>query len=142
MRVAVIGGNGQLGRDVASAFASDGHTVTNFTHQDIEISTLESVRTSLAAVRPELVVNTAAFHHVEKCEAEPGLAFAINGIGARNLALVTAETGATLLHVSTDYVFDGQKCAPYVEADLPAPLNAYGNTKLSGEFFIRAMNTR
>jgi len=142
MRVAVIGGNGQLGREVASAFAHEGHAVTNFTHQDVEIYALESVRTSLAAIRPEVVVNTAAFHHVEKCEAEPGLAFAINGIGARNLALVTAETDAKLLHISTDYVFDGQKGTPYVEEDVPAPLNVYGNTKLSGEFFVRSVNPR
>lgn len=142
MRVAVIGGNGQLGRDVASAFAAEGDAVTNFTHQDIEVSALESVRTSLAAVQPDVVVNTAAFHHVEKCEAEPGLAFAINGMGARNLALVTAETGATLLHISTDYVFDGKKGTPYVEEDLPAPLNVYGNTKLAGEFFVRSTNPR
>jgi dTDP-4-dehydrorhamnose reductase len=142
MRVAVIGGNGQLGRDVTSAFAAEGHAVTTLTHQDVEISSLESVRTSFGALRPEVVVNTAAFHHVEKCEAEPGLAFAINGTGARNVALVTAETGATLLHVSTDYVFDGQKSKPYLEEDLPAPLNVYGNTKLSGEFFVRSTNPR
>jgi len=142
MRVAVIGGNGQLGRDVTSAFAAEGHAATTLTHQDVEISSLESVRTSFGALRPEVVVNTAAFHHVEKCEAEPGLAFAINGTGARNVALVTAETGATLLHVSTDYVFDGQKGKPYLEEDLPAPLNVYGNTKLSGEFFVRSTNPR
>jgi len=142
MRVAVIGGNGQLGRDVTSAFAAEGHAVTTLTHQDVEISSLESVRTSFAALRPEVVINTAAFHHVEKCEAEPGLAFAINGAGARNIALVTAESGATLLPISTDYVFDGQKGAPYLEEDLPMPLNVYGNTKLSGEFFVRSTNPR
>src|SRR5262249_17368720 len=115
MKVAVIGGNGQLGRDVASAFSAEGHTVTTLAHEDIEVSSLESVRTALSATHPEIVVNTAAFHHVEKCEAEPGLAFAINGSGARNLAQVTQETGATLLHISTDYVFDGQKNTPYTE---------------------------
>jgi dTDP-4-dehydrorhamnose reductase len=142
MKVAVIGGNGQLGRDVISAFAAEGHAVANFTHQDVEVSSLESVRTALGAMRPEVVVNTAAFHHVEKCEAEPGLAFAINGLGARNLAQVTEEAGATLLHISTDYVFDGRKRSPYTEEDAPAPLNMYGNTKLSGEFFVRSTNPR
>ncbi len=137
-----MGGNGQLGRDVSSAFAAAGHAITSLTHEDVEISSLDSVRTSLGASRPELVVNTAAFHNVDKCEAEPGLAFAINGIGARNLAQVTEETGATLMHVSTDYVFDGKKGAPYVEGDVPAPLNVYGNTKLSGEFFVRSTNPR
>jgi dTDP-4-dehydrorhamnose reductase len=142
MNVAVIGGNGQLGRDVASAFAAEGHAVTSLTHQDVEVSSLESVRRSLGDLRAEIVVNAAAFHHVEKCEAEPGLAFAVNGIGARNLAQATQETGSTLFHISTDYVFDGLKNAPYTEEDLPAPLNVYGNTKLSGEFFVRATNPR
>ncbi len=137
-----MGGNGQLGQDVSSAFAAAGHTITSLTHEDVEISSLDSVRTALVASQPELVVNTAAFHNVDKCEAEPGLAFAINGIGARNLAQVTEETGATLMHVSTDYVFDGKKGAPYVEEDVPAPLNVYGNTKLSGEFFVRSTNPR
>jgi dTDP-4-dehydrorhamnose reductase len=142
MKVAIIGGNGQLGRDVAAAFSAEGCAVTTFTHEDVEISSLESVRTSLGSLRPEVVVNTAAFHNVDKCEAEPGLAFAINGTGARNLAQVTEETGATILHVSTDYVFNGHKRSPYVEEDLPAPLNVYGNTKLSGEFFVRSINPR
>lgn len=142
MKVAVIGGNGQLGRDVSAAFSAEGYTVTSLTHEDLEISSLESVRTALGSLHPEIVVNTAAYHNVDKCEAEPALAFAINGLGARNLAQVTAETGATLLHVSTDYVFDGKKNTPYVEDDMPAPLNVYGNTKLSGEFFVRSTNPR
>jgi dTDP-4-dehydrorhamnose reductase len=142
MRVAVIGGNGQLGRDVASAFAAENHSVTSLTHDDIEVSSLESVMGALEALRPEIVVNTAAFHHVEKCEAEPALAFAVNGLGARNVAQATQEAGSTLLHISTDYVFDGRKNAPYTEDDAPLPLNVYGNTKLSGEYFVRSTNPR
>ena len=142
MKVAIIGGNGQLGQDVSSAFSDEGHAVTSLTHQDVEVSSLASVRESLDALRPELVVNTSAFHHVEKCEADPAHAFAINGIGARNLAQITQEMGATLMHISTDYVFDGRKNAPYTEDDSPAPLNAYGNTKLSGELFVRSINPR
>ncbi len=142
MKVVVIGGNGQLGHDVTRAFAEEGHAVTSLTHQDLEVSSLESVRESLNELKPELVVNTSAFHHVEKCEAEPALAFAVNAIGARNVAHVTKEAGATLLHISTDYVFDGRKNSPYVEEDMPVPLNVYGNTKLSGEFFVRCTNPR
>ncbi|MGB8129556.1 MAG: dTDP-4-dehydrorhamnose reductase [Candidatus Angelobacter sp.] len=142
MKVAIIGGNGQLGRDVSSAFSDEGHAVASLTHQDVEVSSLASVRESLEALRPELVVNTSAFHHVEKCEADPAQAFAINGIGARNLAQITQEMGASLMHISTDYVFDGRKNAPYTEDDAPSPLNAYGNTKLSGELFVRSTNPR
>lgn len=142
MKVAVIGGNGQLGRDVSAAFSREGHAVTSLTHQEIEVSSPASVRESLGALRPELVVNTSAFHHVEKCEADPAHAFAVNGIGARNLAQITQEVGATLMHISTDYVFDGRKNAPYTEEDVPAPLNVYGNTKVSGELFVSATNPR
>jgi len=142
MRVAVIGGNGQLGRDIAVAFAADNHSVTSLTHEEIEISSLESVRASLAAVRPEIIVNTAAFHHVEKCEADPAIAFTVNGIGARNVAQIANVSGSTLLHISTDYVFDGRKNAPYIEEDAPVPLNVYGNTKLSGEYFVRSTSPR
>jgi dTDP-4-dehydrorhamnose reductase len=84
-------------------------------------------------------VNTAAMHHVENCEREPQKAFAVNGLGSRNLALISREINAVLIHVSTDYVFDGAKQNPYEETDAPRPLNVYGNTKLSGEHFVRGM---
>ena len=142
MKVAVIGATGQLGRDVSDAFVAAGHDVTALGHHDVEISSLESVRNSLAPIRPDIVVNTAAFHHVEKCEAEPGRAFAVNSQGALNVAQATNSLAAKLVHVSTDYVFDGNQTVPYTEQDLPGPLNVYGNTKLSGEFFVRSNNPR
>jgi len=137
MKIAVIGSNGQLGCDVVAAFRTNEDEVVPLTHSDIELQDIDSVSSCLRASRPELVVNTAAMHHVEKCEEEPEKAFAVNGIGARNLALVARDLGATLMHVSTDYVFDGAKGVPYDESDAPNPLNVYGNTKLSGEFFVR-----
>lgn len=142
MRVAVIGANGQLGRDVCSAFVATGHEVSGIEHAAVEVASLDSVKQALDHLRPELVVNTAAFHHVEKCEADPALAFAINGLGARNVAQVTDSLGTKLIHISTDYIFDGQKQVPYTEDDTPAPLNVYGNTKLSGELFVRCINPR
>jgi dTDP-4-dehydrorhamnose reductase len=138
MRVAVIGADGQLGTDVERAFADNGDTVSPLTHADVELSSMDSVSSRLQELRPELVVNTAAMHHVEKCELEPDKAFAVNGIGARNLALVSRDLGAILMHVSTDYVFDGAKHTPYEEQDAPRPLNVYGNTKLAGEYFVRS----
>lgn len=142
MNVAVIGASGQLGRDVAAAFAAEGNAVTNLNHEQIEIASQEWVGSTLEGIRPDLVVNTAAFHHVEKCEADPALAFAVNGIGARNVAQATNALKATLIHISTDYVFDGQKGRPYTEEDEANPLNVYGNTKLSGEHFVRSINPR
>src|SRR5262249_26107739 len=96
----------------------------------------------LGALRPSVVVNTAAMHHVEKCEADAEAAFAVNGLGARNLALVCEKLNAVLVQVSTDYVFNGSKRAPYVETDLPCPLNVYGTTKLAGEQFIPSLMER
>jgi dTDP-4-dehydrorhamnose reductase len=137
MKIAVIGANGQLGTDVVAAFRASGDDVAPLTHADIELQNLDSVARCLGDVRPEIVVNTAAMHNVDHCEREPEKAFAVNGIGSRNLALVAKDLGATLMHVSTDYVFDGVKGSPYIESDAPNPLNAYGNTKLSGEHFVR-----
>ncbi len=142
MNVTVLGANGQLGRDVAAAFSAQGNAVTSLTHEQVEVATMESVRRALEGIRPDLVVNTAAFHHVDKCEADPALAFAVNGKGARNVAQAADSLGAAVIHISTDYVFDGVKGAPYMETDQPNPLNVYGNTKLSGEHFVRTTNPR
>jgi dTDP-4-dehydrorhamnose reductase len=138
MKIAVIGADGQLGVDVVNQFTREGDDVSRLTHTEIEVSEIDSVSTRLKEIRPDVVVNTSAMHHVEKCEQEPQKAFTVNGLGARNLALVSREINATLFHVSTDYVFDGAKRKPYEETDVPQPLNVYGNTKLSGEQFVRA----
>jgi dTDP-4-dehydrorhamnose reductase len=138
MKIAVIGANGQLGTDVVNAFTRNGDEVVPLTHTDIELSNIDSVSSCLKPLQPQVVVNTAAMHHVEKCEQEPEKAFAVNGIGTRNLAQVVRELGATLMQVSTDYVFDGAKGKPYEETDAPNPLNVYGNTKLAGEYFVRS----
>jgi dTDP-4-dehydrorhamnose reductase len=138
MRVAVIGANGQLGTDVVAEFHRSGDEVVPLARVDLDISALDSTRRLLGEIRPSVIVNTAAMHHVENCEKDPLRAYAVNGIGARHLAIVACELEAKLLHISTDYVFDGCKRQPYVESDPVAPLNVYGNTKLAGEAFIRA----
>jgi dTDP-4-dehydrorhamnose reductase len=140
VRVAIIGADGQLGRDVALAFQRNADEVYNLGHAQLEICDIESVRTALMALRPDIVVTTAAFHNVEKCEADPVQAFAVNGAGTRNVAQTSAELGARMIYISTDYVFDGWKKEPYVETDSPRPLNVYGNTKLAGEYFIRSIS--
>jgi dTDP-4-dehydrorhamnose reductase len=136
MKVAVIGANGQLGSDICSEFSSSGNEVIKLLHDNIEISDLDSVSRVLKQAKANLIVNTAAMHNVEKCESDPAHSFAVNGIGARNLALVCNDLNSTLVHISTDYVFDGRKTAPYTEMDCVSPLNVYGNTKVSGEQFI------
>jgi dTDP-4-dehydrorhamnose reductase len=142
MNVVVIGASGQLGRDVSAAFAAAGDVVTPLGHEDVDVASTDSARSVLSQAQPDLVVNTAAFHNVEKCEADPALAFAVNSLGGRNIAQVTGALGVKLIHISTDYVFDGTKQTPYTEQDCAAPLNVYGNTKLSGEHFVRRDNPR
>jgi dTDP-4-dehydrorhamnose reductase len=138
MKVAVLGANGQLGSDVCSAFHQNGDEVVRLTHSDLELTTNASVEAALTAHEPEFIVNTAAMHHVEKCEADPSAAFAANAIGARNVAQWAKAAGTAVAYISTDYVFDGLKGAPYVETDVAGPLNAYGITKLAGEHFTIA----
>jgi dTDP-4-dehydrorhamnose reductase len=137
MKIAVIGADGQLGSDLVAAFATHGDVVSALTHSHIEIADPDSVSCVLEAIKPEVIINTAAMHHVESCEREPAKAFAVNGLGAKNLAVVAQGLRAVLMHVSTDYVFDGSKGSPYTETDNPLPLNAYGITKLAGEHFVR-----
>jgi dTDP-4-dehydrorhamnose reductase len=142
MKVAVVGANGQLGMDIVQEFAGNGDAVNRVTHAEMDVSCLDSVRAFMVDTQPALIVNTAAMHHVENCEKDPLKAYAINALGPRNLALVARELDATLIHISTDYVFDGSKREPYLEGDLPLPLNVYGNTKLAGELFIRAVTDK
>ena len=138
----MIGANGQLGHDVVRSFADQGDQVRALTHDDIELSSFESVNGCLRVTQPEVVVNTAAMHHVESCEQQPDRAHEVNVMGARNLATVTRDLGSVLIHISTDYVFDGTKGEPYVESDQPHPLNVYGRTKLEGEQFVRDINPK
>ena len=104
MRIVVIGADGQLGVDICAALTSAGHEVVGLTHANIEIVDANSIATIFAAKHPEVIVNTAAMHHVERCEEDPANAFAINGIGVRNVAQAAATIGAYLIHISTDYV--------------------------------------
>jgi dTDP-4-dehydrorhamnose reductase len=142
MKIAVIGANGQLGSDLVAAFSENGDVVSGLTHAEIDIADSQSVTRALEGIRPEAIVNTAAMHHVENCEREPEKALAVNALGAKNLAMIARDLGAVLMHLSTDYVFDGSKGSPYSEEDNPRPLNAYGISKLAGEHFVRATTPR
>jgi dTDP-4-dehydrorhamnose reductase len=139
MKVAVIGANGQLGSDVCRALQDNGDDAVALSHDHIEVSNFEAVKSVMEDVMPDAVVNTAAMHQVEMCEEDPENAFMVNGIGAINLARVSNGVGYKLLHISTDYVFDGSKNEPYLETDCPRPLNVYGNTKLAGEYFVQTI---
>jgi dTDP-4-dehydrorhamnose reductase len=138
MKIAVIGADGQLGTDVCEALDKNNDDVVRLTIEHIDVSDIDSVSRVLKEAAPGLVINTAAFHDLERCEDEPVKAFEVNALGAGNAARVCNEIDAVLMHISTDYVFDGKKRAPYIETDLPMPLNVYANTKLAGEYFVEA----
>lgn len=135
MKIAVIGANGQLGIDVCAAFTKYGDQVAALIHADLELSTTESVDAALAKAGPDLIVNTAAMHHVDKCQNDPEAALRANALGAHNVALWARIADVPVVFVSTDYVFDGKKASPYLESDAANPLNAYGISKLAGEHF-------
>ncbi len=134
MKIAVIGANGQLGTDLVEVLSAE-HEVIGLNHTDIEITDIDSVKNVLSSTKPNIVLNTAAYHIVPEAEKFPDKAFHINGTGTLNLAKVSQDLGIRLVHYSTDYVFDGKKQKPYTEDDCPNPLNVYANTKLSGEYF-------
>jgi len=118
------------------AFAGDG--VRGLAHEDMDIGDDAAVGRVLEELRPRIVVNTAAFHNVPACETDAERAYALNAVAPRRLARVCKAVGARLVHVSTDYVFDGAKQAPYVETDRTMPLNVYGTSKLAGEHEVLA----
>lgn len=142
MKVAVLGANGQLGADVVLAFRRAGDEVVPLDHDDVEISDESSVASAISRASAQLVVNTTAMHNVEKCEADPARAFAVNALGTKFLARTCNARGATLVHVSTDYVFGGEKRTPYVETDIPGPVNTYGISKLAGEHYALCENRK
>ncbi len=133
MRVLVAGAAGQLGRDVVAQFAASGHEVTAAGHRDLDVSRRDQVLGAVGSVRPDVLVNCAAYTAVDACETDAGRAFGVNAWAVRHLAEASRRFGAHLCHVSTDYVFSGDKGEPYHEWDQPSPLSVYGASKLAGE---------
>jgi dTDP-4-dehydrorhamnose reductase len=142
MKLLVTGAAGMLGRDVMLAAGNAGHDVVGFGRAELDITDPAVLERKLGLERPDVVINCAAWTDVDGAEEAEEAAFAVNGSGAGNVAAAAAAVGATVVHVSTDYVFDGAKGAPYVESDQPAPLSAYGRTKLAGEEAVAAANKR
>jgi dTDP-4-dehydrorhamnose reductase len=142
MKVLVAGAGGMLGRDVVLAAGNAGHDVVGFGHTELDVADESTVASKLELERPDVVINCAAWTDVDGAEESEQAAMAVNGAGAGHVAAAAAAVGASVLYVSSDYVFDGAKGAPYVETDQPAPLSAYGRTKLAGEEATAAANKR
>jgi dTDP-4-dehydrorhamnose reductase len=138
MRIALIGAHGQLGSDLAKVLQPV-HDLVLLNHAEIEVADPQSVEAMMQNHKPDIVLNTAAFHKVDVCEEQVEQTFAVNVYGVRNLALACRAHDATLVHMSTDYVFGGDQArdTPYTETDVPAPINVYGVSKLAGEYFVR-----
>ena len=135
--ILITGAEGQVGRELANA--SSVHRLIGTSRQQLDITDLEALRKAIAANNADLVINAAAYTAVDRAEEEPDKAFAVNRHGVENLASACRDAGVPLLHISTDYVFDGEKQAAYVETDPVAPLGVYGASKAAGEERLRSV---
>jgi dTDP-4-dehydrorhamnose reductase len=134
MRVLITGAGGQVGRELVEVFSSsDHHEVHAFDRSGLDIGDRDSVLAALTSLRPDVIVNPAAWTAVDACEADPDRAFRDNALAVRHLADGARRIDARIVHLSTDYVFDGTKAAPYVEWDSTGPTSVYGRSKLAGE---------
>ncbi len=137
MTVLIIGANGMLGKDLVKALSDSSLEFLGLGKPDLDISDPLATEKKLLEIRPSVVILSAAYTLVDNCEDQKDLANLINGDGAKNVALACKKIEAILLYISTDYVFDGSKDGPYLEDDQPAPINAYGKSKLLGENNVR-----
>ncbi|OQX53766.1 MAG: hypothetical protein B5M54_06320 [Candidatus Aminicenantes bacterium 4484_214] len=140
--IVLIGADGQLGTDLATYFQENNISFYPLYYPQFDITRPEKARRQLASLKPKVVINTAAYHRVDECEDYPERAFLVNALAVRHLALICGELESSLVHFSTDYVFDGQKKNPYVEEDCPRPLSVYAASKLAGEYFVQAFLER
>jgi len=135
MKILLVGANGQLGREIKRQF-QDKYELFFHSTDTLNITNSDAVDTAIAKVKPDVVINAAAYTNVEKAEDDPEGAFQVNAIGAENLAIFCKKYDSKLVHISTDYVFDGVKDMPYEEFDTHNPLSVYGSSKSFGEKLI------
>ncbi len=133
MRVLVTGANGQLGSDLARTCTEAGDEVVACSRAELDLTDRDSVLAAITSTGPDVVLNAAAWTAVDACESEPDLAYCTNALGVRWVAEAARLVGAHVVHISTDYVFDGSKPEPYHEWDRPDPQSVYGRSKLGGE---------
>lgn len=137
MKILVTGKAGQVGYELVRSLQPLGEVI-GVDRSVMDLADLDQVRNVIRSVKPDLVVNSAAYTAVDQAESEPGLAMRVNGLAPGVMAEEAARLGARLVHFSTDYVFDGTKQQPYIESDIPCPVNVYGQSKLAGERAIVA----
>ena len=147
-KILVTGCNGQLGRAIRKEYAEQN---IEFINTDVvagdgivslDITNIDVVMNMVKDAKPDVIINCAAHTNVDKCEEQEDLAYKINAIGPRNLSIAATEVDAKMIHISTDYVFEGNGTRPYIEFDKPNPISAYGRTKLEGENFVKQFASR
>jgi len=141
MKIAILGAGGQLGQDLMRVLPGD---VVGLRRPDADLTQPDSLSAALRQHRPSIVINCAAYNFVDRAENEPDVAMAANAHGVQALAAVCGDLGSALVHISTDHVFgaDAERRTPYVETDVPGPVNVYGRSKLAGEELVRSLCDR
>ena len=139
-RIALIGADGQLGSELAKALKDQ--ELYLLYYPDFDVTDADKTNQTIRSLSPDIVINTAAYHRVDECEDNPENSFAVNTIAVRGLASLCLDMDAALVHFSTDYVFGGEKRTPYVEDDIPKPLNLYAVSKLAGEYFVQNISKK
>jgi len=141
-KVLITGANGQLGKELVELFTEKGFEVYGFGRDKMDITNQVQVQEIIGAVKPDIVIHSAAHTQVDLAESEPDQAFLINAYGTRNVAVAAEAVGAKFVYVSTDYVFDGTTNKPYNEFSPTSPLGVYGKSKLAGEQFVRDFHSK
>lgn len=136
MKILITGSNGMLGHDLIDALG-DSHELVLTTSKTLDITDRDSVCDFILSSKPDIVINSAAYTDVDGCESNPDLAYSVNGEGVKNLALACRKADCPLVHISTDYVFNGVNDRPWVENDEIGPISVYGKSKLKGEEYIQ-----
>ncbi|MDR0454664.1 MAG: dTDP-4-dehydrorhamnose reductase [Deferribacteraceae bacterium] len=142
MKVFVTGYKGMLGSDLMVRLRSEGHDIKSSDIDTLDICNLNAVLESLDKYRPDVIINCAAYTNVDGCESDIDNAFKVNAIGPKNLAIASNRFDVPLLHISTDYIFDGETDKPYLEGDFANPQSIYGKSKFSGEENIRSLTNK
>lgn len=148
MKIIVTGSEGQLGKEILSKFNHSRFDITAVDLRDIDITKLDDVLEMYRKIRPDATINCAAYTNVDACESDFDTAFKVNAIGPRNLSIASKEVNSKIIHISTDYVFEGNgilknsDIRPYYEYDDTNPKTAYGKTKLEGEKFVKLFNDK
>ncbi len=138
MRILILGHKGMLGSDLMTVLGGS-HEVIGKDVDDFNLASMKDCRLVVGDANPEVVINAAAYTDVDGCETDTDLCFRINAEGVNNIALVCKDRNLKIVHFSTDYIFDGTKGEPYTETDPPNPINRYGQSKLQGELYLRAL---